>query len=720
MAVDFQRIFELLPGSYVVFGVDSDFTILAATDAYLDLVNTTMATTLGKSLFHLFPEDLDNSNADWVRNLRASVYRVLERQTVDVMSLQKVYIQQSDESFKVQFWSAVNKPVLQQDNSTVVEYIIQQLVDVTKITGQQSEQQSHVDKMQVQIYQHLKKIEQSQLSLSASHESYRTFVSALPVGIFHIRRDGSLIYVNPAWQEITGIPDLHDLLNSETPWFQLVHPDDVDFVTKEWENIRSIGSTTSKKVEFRYLNGTKQRYVLFQICPDILLRESLLIQSYVGSITDITELKECEKDRLSLVIEHHKHLQQFVDAMCHELRNPLNGIIGNYHLLNGNLKFLQSWMENLGSSETAVLPLKEVKEAVSVYLNQDRESTECIRECAMQQKIICDDILNLSKLEGGKIELKSSDFNPKEIIRAVLCMQKLEIERKQLRLTLNFPEEEFIVYNDATKFRQVVASLLNKAIQISPNEGNISVGFEIVMRQDCKILQFSVQDDGTIMTEQELSQILGPFAQGHRTTDQEYGGSGLGLVITRHLIELMGGNLFFDSQSQDRSSFIFTMKCPSPSDFTKEKEQQHLIHYGAGKHILIVDDNIVNQKVLKRTLEHLEYKCSLASNGQDAVTIFEQSNCDIKSESEDEKPVDLIIMDVEMPILDGLQATRLIREKEKFCLHSFSVPIIGLSGYARHESEMAARESGMTDYLVKPPDREELLRKISFYLLNNN
>jgi PAS domain S-box-containing protein len=760
MPLDYQVLFEAAPSPYLILAANADFTIVAVNDAYAKATMTVRSEIVGKSLFKVFPDNPDDPKADGERNLRASLTRVRDTGIRDPMPIQKYDIRGPDGGFEVRYWSPVNNPVFRRDdnNKSVVEFIIHHVEDVTEfmlLQQKEQEQQTHVMHMRTEIYQHLKEIEVTQSALRSSNERYRLLASIIPVGIFHTDPEGNLIYANPKWQEITGIVDLTKVIDAKTPWVQLVHPDDISYVKTEWESIRQKQASGENKLEFRFLSEqTKQeRNVLFQISPDIIVENGSVVQFYVGSITDITELKESEAARLKEAANHHQHLQQFIDSMCHELRNPLNGIMGNIQLVDDNLKPLQEWKEKLQVFSSPSLTAEEktpsfyddlsstltqFQEKLTIYMEQDKESVDAITACAKQQKIICDDVLNLSKLEAGKIELNYIYFNPKDVVIEVGLMLNTEIARKRQQYIANFPEKELFIYNDPARLKQILINLLTNAIKFTPNEGKITVSFLCVdSREDFQIIQFSVADTGIGMSEQEQMKIFERFSQAKRTTAQEYGGSGLGLVISRQLIELMGGNIAVESESHHGTTFTFTMKCPLeaesspvfrgiPTVIPSFALPSIALPLATKKHILVVDDNLVNQKLLKRTLEPLGYTCSLASNGQEAVNSFVTHNISSRSNGENainsspskpfSLPIDLILMDIEMPVMDGLEATLIIRDKEKEQSEPVRpLPIIGLSGYARSEQAKIAKQNGMTDYLIKPPDRKELFDKIALY-----
>ncbi|MCE3239075.1 MAG: multisensor hybrid histidine kinase [Gammaproteobacteria bacterium] len=711
--INFQALFEATPTPCLVLSPDSHFTIVEVNEAYLHATRTTRESIIGQGVFEVFPANPDDSNTSCVINFRASLNRVVANCVTDIMPIYQYDIpcQEVDsKGFETRYWSPINIPVLGERNT--LDLIVHRVEDVTefmlsKPTG--AEQCGRIQQLQAEIYQHVKKAEQTQAALRISNERYNLLTSILPVGIFHTNPEGYCIYVNPQWQEITGIDLAH---NRDKPWFELVHPEDVHYAREAWRHSQQTFSVFKVEVRFLLPNG-KERWVLAQAVPEI--REEK-IQSYVSAITDITQNKKVEKEHYQGVQEaevYRKCQEQFIDTMCHELRNPLNGVLGNVALLEDNTMQLQKLIETT-EPEQISSPLREKS---LEFLGKEKESIQTIKMCAEYQKVITDDVLSLSKLEAGKVELSLVDFDPKKVIKETVAMLNSEISRKNLQLYLKLIYKDIAVNGDPDRLKQILLNLLTNAIKFTPPGGEIAISLKSSMvTESHTVLIFTVKDTGIGMTEEEKSRIFERFSQANTATHQQYGGSGLGLSISRSLIVLMGGNIHVKSEPGKGTKFTFTIQCPllslqkapPPSLSVFAAPSGEILPPiasaipSANRLILIVEDNLINQKILKHILEQAGHHCEIANNGKESLLVLGAT------------PFDIVFMDIEMPLMSGLEATRIIRRTEQEQGKS-PIPIIGLSGYSRQEQREEAKNSGMNDYLTKPYDKAKLLEKIDFY-----
>jgi PAS domain S-box-containing protein len=540
-------------------------------------------------------------------------------------------------------------------------------------------------------------------SLRHQQESYRTLLSILPVGVYSspMAHDGEFIFVNERFCELSGLAE-HELRTDG--WVNAVHPEDRDLVRHLWDSSHpSFGG----KQEYRYvlLDGTI-RWVTGETVPFISHNGKSL--TYVHTIVDITELKEVEKQReraskkaeellrhrVQQVERHKREQDQFIDTLCHELRNPLSSIHGNVELIRLGVDLRDSILVSDSINLRDVERLRE-------QARWDEESISAIEKCLAHQKVITDDVLDLSKLEVGKVMLHNVEFNPKTTIIDATKMFDAEANQKGVTLRFNLPVSDVIVKADPDRVSQVLINLLANALKFTP-EGSITLGMDIIERKKGRMLvKITVKDDGIGLTKQEKAKLFHRFMQPTSSSYQECGGSGLGLVISKNLVELMGGTIFVESEKGMGSEFTFTFSaeectqtrpntCLGPRPATAKRYKSRRI-----QHILVVEDNLINQRFLVRLLEIAGYKCSTALNGAEAL------------ECMDEKRFDLILMDVQMPVMDGMASSREIRLREvRDGLPP--IPIIGLSGNARDEHRVEALRSGMNYYLTKPCKKDEL------------
>ncbi|MCE3238441.1 MAG: multisensor hybrid histidine kinase [Gammaproteobacteria bacterium] len=722
--LDFQVLFESTPGPYLILKPNSDFTIVAVNDAYLKATMTQRELILGRGLFEVFPDNPSDPKADGVRNLRYSLQQVIEKGIADTMPIQKYDIRRpaaEGSEFEERYWSPINTPVL--GRTGAVNFIIHRVEDVTDfihLKQQEIEQQKRAQALQVrteqmeaELYNHSRDIQKKEEALKISHKRYSTLASMLPVGVFHTDLEGRCLYVNPHWQRMTGIKREEAI---EQKWFTLSQPADQSAVLNAWEHCQATGSC---QVEFRFFGAHRKEYwVLAQLTAEWVDNE---VKGYVGSITDITELKELEETRIAVLRQaeeyqrklaeaaenYRQNQEQFIDTMCHELRNPLNGIYGNVGLLQSSSYAMEKIIRGASPLELT----ETLRDTILHQLENDRASLEAIDKCARYQKVITDDVLNLSKLEAGKVELNLIDFDLRKLVRDTVGMLETQAHQKQIRLHLNLPSSHIRVIGDPNRLMQVLLNLLSNALKFTLETGTVTVSFSILEEtRTHTIFRFTVKDTGIGMSEEEQNKLFNRFAQASSKISTEHGGSGLGLMISKNLIELMEGKIEVESKKWKGTQFSFTIKL-APAPRLQEEEKSTLavpvsskklnLSRRRGLNILIAEDSLINQKILARQLQQAGHICHVANNGQEAL------------EMHGKIPIDLIFMDIEMPIKNGLEATQAIRQKEQASSLCTRIPIIGLSGNARSEHREEALGVGMDAYLTKPYDKEKLLEMIA-------
>lgn len=403
---------------------------------------------------------------------------------------------------------------------------------------------------------------------------------------------------------------------------------------------------------------------------------------------DITERKRSEaliKDKEAAEIASRAK-SEFLAKMSHEIRTPLNGIIGMTELCLG-----QNPDENLkGLLETIYGEARNLSGLIS-------------------------DILDLAKIEAGKMVLEEAPFDLAEIVRTVT--DGFSLRAKQLGLdfvTSLAPEIPTGLFGDAVRLRQVLVNLIGNALKFTP-KGEVSVTGELVRDMgDGVVIQFSVRDTGIGIPLDRQQRIFEPFEQADGSTTRQYGGTGLGVAIAREIVKLMGGQIGVVSEPGEGSTFWFTaeMRKGRAQAPRRGKENTAGLPYAGvhgresrqGRRILLVDDYATNREVARRHLEAGGHCVSLACNGQEAIEAFENGN------------YDLIFMDIQMPVMDGIEATKRIRDIEKGSGSASRVPILALTAHAVKEYIDACLQAGMDDYLIKPVFRQDLLGKVDRWI----
>lgn len=402
-------------------------------------------------------------------------------------------------------------------------------------------------------------------------------------------------------------------------------------------------------------------------------------QHYLYILKDITKRKETEQDlmKAKLLAElSAKAKEQFLAQMSHEIRTPLNSIIGMTQFL---------------------LDLEPEGEELD-YVNTVKLSAENLL-------VIINDILDISKIEAGKLQIENTTFDLEYLIKNIVQSISYKAEEKGLNLEVKVSEEvPQTVLGDPVRINQVLLNLLSNAIKFTP-EGSVELrvdyhGEENGMHQ----VRFSVSDTGIGISRDKLEDIFQSFTQASSETTRKYGGTGLGLTISKQLVELMGGTLNVESEPKKGSSFSFQIPLAEgyPSQLLEQAEGQLArIKLPPDLKVLIVEDHPLNQKLIRTLMTKRGINYKLAGDGKEAIEILQDEDFDI------------ILMDIQMPEMDGHETTRYIRKK--FSYPKNQVTIIALTAHATTQERERSEQSGMNDYLSKPIDVTKLLEKLHKY-----
>jgi signal transduction histidine kinase/ActR/RegA family two-component response regulator len=375
---------------------------------------------------------------------------------------------------------------------------------------------------------------------------------------------------------------------------------------------------------------------------------------------------------------------EFLANMSHEIRTPLSAVMGYAELMQG----------------TALTP--DQKD----YLDQIRVSSEALLG-------IISDVLDFSKIEAGRLELEQNQFNVLEVAQQVLYTMMPNAAAKRLHLSIDTTvEAPRIVIGDAPRLRQVLLNLVSNAVKFT-ERGEVRMNIGVKERRDKKIvMSFSVSDTGVGIPLDKRSAIFEPFTQGDGSMTRKYGGTGLGLAIAKQLVTMFDGEIWAESDLGRGSTFHFTATFGLPARRTAPLPATNpptgaptSALSSQSYRVLLAEDNIVNQRVIARMMEKLGWKVTVVDNGKQAV------------ERSAEEDFDVILMDIQMPEMDGLTATMAIRSRERQV--GGHLPIVALTAYAMQGDRERCLIAGMDDYLSKPVRIDDLHLVVERYVRLN-
>jgi len=424
-------------------------------------------------------------------------------------------------------------------------------------------------------------------------------------------------------------------------------------------------------------DGTNQ---LFETSKVPLVQNGQIAGMLVVS-HNITERKEMEEQALSA----SRAKSMFLANMSHEIRTPMNAIIG---------------MVSIGKSAV------DIERKDYCFTKIDGASRHLLG--------IINDVLDMSKIEANKFELSPVEFNFEKMIKRVIDVINFRIEEKHQKLTVNI--DNAIPQNmiaDDQRLAQVITNLLGNAVKFTPEQGNIKLDAKFLETQDdqCTI-EISVSDTGIGISEEQQKHLFKTFQQAEADTSRRFGGSGLGLVISRSIVEMMGGKIWVKSELGKGSVFTFTVHVKkgvsvndnSSKENVLDKKKPDMTAVFAGRRVLLAEDVEINREIVISLLEPTKLEIDYAENGIEAVRMF----------SETPERYDLIFMDVQMPEMDGYEATKRIRELN--LPKAKNIPIIAMTANVFKEDIEKCAAVGMNGHLGKPLNFDDVLDKLNIFL----
>jgi len=519
---------------------------------------------------------------------------------------------------------------------------------------------------------------QAEVALREQEHLLRVIIDTMPVGISRVDQNLRYLLVNRRYEEWFG---------KSSDWLLGRHVREV-IGEDAWEiarpNVEQV--LTGKAATVVHLVPTAsggKRWHQASLVP--FINPAGKPSGYVGHIADITAIREAEEELRSAKAaaeEANRMKSEFLANMSHEIRTPMNGVIGMTDLL----------MDTDLDSEQA-------------------EYVQTVKSSADSLLRVINDILDFSKIEARKMDLESVSFNLRSSLENILHPLAFRASEKRLDLAIRVPPDvPDAVVGDPGRLRQVIVNLVSNAVKFTEQgEVAVSVTSEQAGEEEA-CLHFAVADTGIGIPTEKLERIFDPFSQADASTTRRYGGTGLGLAISTSLVELMGGRIWVESVVGKGSTFHFTVRFGQQSVLGKalpesaeapQATNRFLREKQRPLRILLAEDNPVNQRVAVRMLEKRGHSVIIASNGIAAVAAIA---------SQGERPFDLVLMDVQMPGMDGFESTALIREVEK--ASGGHISIIAMTAHAMEGDRENCLRAGMDGYVAKPIKANDLLAEI--------
>lgn len=485
-------------------------------------------------------------------------------------------------------------------------------------------------------------------------------------------KEGNIIYASPSVEKMLGYP-VKDIMGDK--WWKATYENQQeaqqvknaiynyvflnksDFIDISKRKVKTANGAY-KWIEWQLSKGANGTYI--SIGTDITQRIS----------TEIELKKAKDSAEQSLKVKN-----EFLANMSHEIRTPLNAVIGFTDLL----------------LETQLNP-------------EQRSHLETMRNSGEILLSLINNVLDLSKLESEKLKIEEIPFNLHKSFNTVIKLMKLRADEKKINLTLKIePNTPIQVIGDPTRLEQILLNLIGNAVKFT-NKGSVQVTLkQLDETEDTSEIYFEVRDTGIGIVSNKINTVFGAFSQAKSDTSRIYGGTGLGLTIVKKLVGLLNGMIKVESIFGEGSVFKITL--PLKKDFenanNEEVEPEFLMNEPLELSILLVEDNKTNQLLAKTRLERWKCKVDIANNGIEGVKKAQQ------------KIYDLILMDIQMPVMDGYEASKIIKNdiSKKVSL----IPIIAMTAYATNADISRAKTSGMDDYIFKPFKPKELYNILEKY-----
>jgi PAS domain S-box-containing protein len=512
---------------------------------------------------------------------------------------------------------------------------------------------------------------------SRDADAFETFFATTPNATALVDYEGRVLYLSNGLAELAGLSDSKEAVGCVIG--ELFEGGELKALFLELTQIR------------RYYEGTRAirigasgRLCYLKVIADRLRGES------EGIFIDVTDITPIVEARIAAE-EASVAKSAFLANMSHEIRTPMNAIIG----------------------------MTDIGEQADDIARKNYAFTK-IRKASAHLLGVINDILDMSKIEANKLEISNVPFDFSDTLVRVTDIIRFRVDEKEQHFVLEFdPAVPTFLVGDDQRLAQVITNLLSNATKFTPEGGIITLRTKLIERQDDLVtLRVEVEDTGIGITDEQKAHLFEQFEQAESSTTRKYGGTGLGLAISKKILEKMGGTIDFTSTPGKGSLFFFVVQVkvletsaesPVTSSMRSQREFDEGWYTGRfeGYRMLLVEDVEVNREIVSVLLEDTRIEIDYAEDGKQALEIF----------ADDPQRYDIIFMDVQMPVMDGYESTRRIRDLD--VPEASTIPIIALTANVFREDVEKALESGMNNHLGKPLDHREMLTILGTYLLKN-
>ena len=511
---------------------------------------------------------------------------------------------------------------------------------------------------QIQLEMQNEELKRVQKELDISRSKYFDLYDLAPVGYLTLDKEGVIVEGNLMAVKLLGT-DRRDLLGE--PFTRFIMRDDQDIFYHHKKNIEK--TQEHAECELKLLsNGAAPFWALVST---MLAEDESGNTYYRVVISDISRRKEAEielEEAKKQADAANEAKSQFLANMSHEIRTPINSLMIMAHLLE----------------------MTELNEEQKGFIKHINKSSDTLLK-------VIDSILDYSKIEAGEMELECIQFEPEQVLEEVAKVFRIKASRKDIEMKVIIDDDIPPVKGDPYRLRQILANLISNAVKYTKN-GEIEITLNKTKDPDSeKIkLECSVRDTGIGIHPDKIHSMFERFFQVDTSNTRQYGGTGLGLAICKGLVEKMGGEIWAESTPGKGSCFTFTFitEPATEEEDSPTGEISETAEKQKGIHLLLVEDDPTSRRLIKEICRRNGWDIMMATDGREAVDMFKENS------------FDAVIMDIQLPVFDGLMATEMIREWE--VMNGTYTPVIGLTAYAIDSMREKCFNAGMDEYLSKP------------------